>query len=62
MFTTAAIDAVALSIAILGDKCKDQIQALHKDPEGAEVLRLICRDNLCGAGDIIFSALQENLH
>ena len=36
------------------------IQEMHKHPKGAETLRLIVRDNVAGAGDIIANALWEN--
>jgi hypothetical protein len=34
---------------------------LHQSPDGAEMLRLIVRDNLAGAGDIVADALMVNL-
>jgi hypothetical protein len=40
---------------------KINIQEMHKHTQGAETLRLIVRDNIAGAGDIIANALWENL-
>ena len=40
---------------------KINIQEMHKSTQGAETLRLIVRDNIAGAGDIIANALWENL-
>jgi hypothetical protein len=37
------------------------IQEMHKTQEGAETLRLIVRDNIAGAGDIIANALWNQL-
>jgi hypothetical protein len=37
------------------------IRQMHSTPEGAEVLRLIVRDNLQGAADKIANALWSNL-
>jgi hypothetical protein len=36
---------------------KINIQEMHKYTQGAETLRLIVRDNIAGAGDIIANAL-----
>ena len=37
------------------------IREVHSTPEGAEVLRLIVRDNLAGAADKIANAIWANL-
>ena len=37
------------------------IRQLHSTNEGAEILRLIVRDNLGGAADVIANALWDNL-
>jgi hypothetical protein len=42
-------------------RTKINIQEMHKSPQGAETLRLIVRDNIAGAGDIIANALWVNL-
>ena len=39
----------------------ENIQEIHSTPEGAEMLRLMVRDNLGGAADIIAAALWDNL-
>ena len=38
----------------------DNIREMHFNPEGAEMLRLIVRDDLGGAADIIADALWPN--
>lgn len=35
----------------------DNIREMHKQPQGAETLRLIVRDNVAGAGDVVANAL-----
>jgi len=37
------------------------IQEMHKHPKGAETLRLIVRDNIAGAGDVIANALLNKV-
>lgn len=37
------------------------IRAIHRHPHGAELLRLIVRDDLSGAGEIVANALWANL-
>jgi len=39
----------------------ENILEMHSTPEGAEMLRLMVRDNLGGAADIIAAALWDNL-
>jgi hypothetical protein len=39
------------------DECADRIRKFHSTIEGAEMLRLIVRDNISGAGEVIASAL-----
>jgi hypothetical protein len=39
----------------------DNIRLMHSTNEGAEILRLIVRDNLGGAADVIANALWDNL-
>ena len=36
------------------------IREMHSTPEGAEMLRLIVRDNLGGAADLIANAIWDN--
>ena len=60
-----ATEATALAIAIVHSNCPNaadgHVRSLHQTAEGAETLRLIVRDNLAGAGDIIANALMGNL-
>ena len=37
------------------------IREMHSTPEGAEMLRLIVRDDLGGAANVISNALWDNL-
>ena len=37
------------------------IRAIHRHPHGAELLRLIVRDDLNGVGEIVANALWANL-
>jgi len=39
----------------------DNIREMHKSPKGAETLRLIVRDNIADAGDVIVNALWDHL-
>ena len=39
----------------------DNIRQMHQNPGGAEILRLIVRDDLGGAASIITNALWVNL-
>ena len=39
----------------------DNIREMHKHPQGAETLRLIVRDNVAGAADVVVNALWNNL-
>ena len=58
-------ETAALAIALVGisnpSDAEAAIRALHQTEVGAEMLRLIVRDNLAGAGDIIANALWDNL-
>lgn len=58
-------ETAALAIALVAinnpSDAEAAIRALHGTEVGAEMLRLIVRDNLAGAGDIITSALWDNL-
>ena len=58
-------ETAALAIALVGisnpTDAKAAIRALHETEVGAEMLRLIVRDNLAGAADIIANALWGNL-
>jgi hypothetical protein len=39
----------------------ENIRTIHRNPHGAEMLRLIVRDDLCGVGKVIADALWVNL-
>lgn len=58
-------ESTALAIALVGianpSDAKAAIRSLHKTEVGAEMLRLIVRDDLAGAGEIIANALWDNL-
>jgi hypothetical protein len=58
-------EATALAIAVVHSNCpgsaNEHVRMLHQSPDGAEMLRLIVRDNLAGAGDIVADALMVNL-
>ena len=58
-------EATALAIAIVHSNCPNaadgHVRMLHQTAEGAETLRLIVRDDLAGAGNIVADALMGNL-
>ena len=58
-------EATALAIALVHANCPNaadgHVRMLHQTADGAETLRLIVRDNLAGAGEIIANALWANL-
>lgn len=39
----------------------DNIREMHKSPQGAKTLRLIVRDNVAGAANIVVNALWKDL-
>lgn len=39
----------------------EELRNLHQNPDGAELLRLIVRDDLAGAGSVIADALWSGL-
>ena len=55
------IHQIAELIANAADDSRtaDNIREMHKHPQGAETLRLIVRDNVAGAGDVIVNALSN---
>ena len=59
------IEATALAIAVVHRTCPNaangHVRMLQQTPEGAEMLRLIVRDDLAGAANIIANALWGNL-
>ena len=57
------IHQIAQMIANAADDSRtaENIREMHKHPQGAETLRLIVRDNIHGAGDVIANALWNNL-
>jgi pyridoxal/pyridoxine/pyridoxamine kinase len=60
---TAMIQSIAEMIVESANDSQTaiNIREMHKSPQGAETLRLIVRDNIAGAGDIIANALWANL-
>ena len=58
-------EATALAIAIVHSNhpnaANGHVRMLHQSTEGAEMLRLIVRDDLAGAANIIANALMDNL-
>lgn len=58
-------EATALAIAVVHANCPHaadgHVRSLHQTAEGAEMLRLIVRDNLAGAGSIVADALMDTL-
>jgi hypothetical protein len=63
MITTAALTMIgdAIRESAADPRTGDNIRTMHQTAEGAEILRLIVRDNLGGAADIIANALWDNL-
>ena len=59
------IEATALAISLVHANCPNaadgHVRNLHQTEAGAEMLRLIVRDDLAGAADIIFNALMGQL-
>lgn len=47
--------------AAADSRTAENIRTIHRNPHGAEMLRLIVRDDLCGAGKVIADALWVNL-
>ena len=58
-------ESTALAISLVHANCPNaadgHVRSLHQTTEGAEMLRLIVRDDLAGAGEIVASALMGNL-
>jgi len=50
-----------ISAASQDSRTAENIRQMHESAEGAEILRLIVRDDLGGAADIIVDALWSNL-
>ena len=51
----------AIAESALDSRTAENIRTMHSTNEGAEILRLIVRDNLGGAADVIANALWDNL-
>jgi hypothetical protein len=51
----------AIAESALDSRTAENIRTMHSTTEGAEILRLIVRDNLGGAADVIANALWDNL-
>jgi hypothetical protein len=60
--TLTLIGGVLAAVAeVEPTRTADDIRTLHQTPEGAEMLRLIVRDDLGGAANVIANALWVNL-
>lgn len=61
--STAALTMIGAAIAEVGNdpRTAENVRQMHSTPEGAEILRLIVRDDLGGAADTIANALWVNL-
>ena len=59
MPTTETLTLIGAGIREAGTdpRTADNIRQMHSTPAGAEILRLIVRDNLGGAGEVIANAL-----
>ena len=63
MITTAALTMIGESIreSAADPRTAENIRTMHQTSEGAEILRLIVRDDLGGAAAVIANALWSNL-
>jgi hypothetical protein len=63
MITTTALTMIgdAIRESAANPLTAENIRTLQQTTEGAEILRLIVRDDLGGAADTITSALWDNL-
>jgi hypothetical protein len=63
MITTASLTMIgdAIRESAADPRTADNIRTMHQTAEGAEILRLIVRDDLGGAADIIANALLAKL-
>jgi len=61
--STAVLTLIGATIREVGNdpRTADDIRQMHQHPGGAEILRLIVRDDLGGAASIITDALWVNL-
>ena len=62
MITTAALTMIGDTIreSAADPRTADNIRTMHQTGQGAEILRLIVRDDLGGAADVISAALWPN--
>jgi len=60
---TSALTAIgeAIAEAATDPRTAENIRTMHATGEGAEILRLIVRDDLGGAGEVIANALWNGL-
>jgi hypothetical protein len=60
---TSALTAIgeAITEAASDPRTAENIRTMHSTNEGAEILRLIVRDDLGGAGEVIANALWDSL-
>jgi hypothetical protein len=63
MITTTALTMIGDSIreSATDPRTAENIRTMHQTAEGAEILRLIVRDDLGGAADVIANALLAKL-
>jgi hypothetical protein len=63
MITTASLTMIgdAIRESAADPRTADNIRTMHQTAEGAEILRLIVRDDLGGAADVIANALLAKL-
>jgi hypothetical protein len=60
--TLTLIGGVLAAVAeVEPTRTANDIRAMHSTAEGAEILRLIVRDDLGGAANVIANALWDNL-
>ena len=65
MPTTATLTLIGATLASVAEvepiRIAEDIRTMHKTDLGAEILRLIVRDDLGGAANVIANALWVNL-
>lgn len=59
--STLTVIGEAITEAASDPRTSENIRTMHTTNEGAEILRLIVRDNLGGAADVIANALWDTL-
>ena len=59
--STLTVIGEAIAEVASDPRTAENIRTMHSTNEGAEILRLIVRDNLGGAADVIANALWDSL-